>query len=47
VRSRLVHGNVSELDVNQEYFFDWGQKVLEFSIFREMKHLPKKTSGED
>jgi hypothetical protein len=39
VRSRLVHGNALELDSDQRSFLHWGQKILEYSIMKEIKHL--------
>lgn len=39
VRSKLVHGNATELDRNQEYFHKWGRTILEYAIIKEIKHL--------
>jgi hypothetical protein len=39
IRSKLVHGNATELDGNQELFLNWGRSVLEFAINKEIKHL--------
>jgi hypothetical protein len=38
-RSKLVHGNATELDSNQLGHLNWGKSMLEFAIFKEMKHL--------
>jgi hypothetical protein len=39
VRSNIVHGNVIELDSDQEGLFIWGRKILEYAISKEIKHL--------
>ncbi|PNB72472.1 hypothetical protein C1X64_19795 [Pseudomonas sp. GW456-E7] len=39
VRSKLVHGNATELDSNQLGHLNWGKSILEFAIFKEIKHL--------
>jgi hypothetical protein len=39
VRSKLVHGNATELDRNQESVHDWGRIILELAISKEIKHL--------
>jgi len=39
VRSKLVHGNVTELDSDQAGYLRWGKSVLEVAILKEMKHL--------
>lgn len=39
VRSKLVHGNVTELDGDQAGYLRWGKSILEFAIIKEMKHL--------
>jgi hypothetical protein len=38
-RSKLVHGNATELDSNQRYFLNWGRTILEYAIVKEIKHL--------
>lgn len=38
-RSKLVHGNATELDSNQLGHLNWGKSILEFAIFKEIKHL--------
>lgn len=39
VRSKLVHGNVTELNNDQTGHLRWGKSALEFAIVKEMKHL--------
>ena len=39
VRSKLVHGNASELNSDQSWYLNWGKTVLEYAILKEMKHL--------
>jgi hypothetical protein len=39
VRSKLVHGNITELDSEQAGYLQWGKSVLEYAILKEMKHL--------
>lgn len=39
VRSKLVHGNATELDRNQEKILNWGKVILEYAIVKEIKHL--------
>ena len=39
VRSKLVHGNVTELNSDQTWYLRWGRNVLEYAISKEMKHL--------
>ncbi len=39
VRSKLVHGNASELTGDQSRYLSWGKSVLEHAILKEMKHL--------
>lgn len=38
-RSKLVHGNATELDSNQLGHLNWGKSILEFAIFKEIRHL--------
>lgn len=38
-RSKLVHGNATELDSNQLGHLDWGKSILEYAIFKEIRHL--------
>ena len=38
-RSKLVHGNVTELDSNQRHLLHWGRTILEYAIIKEIKHL--------
>ncbi len=38
-RSKLVHGNATELDNNQKKFLNWGRTILEHAIVKEIKHL--------
>lgn len=39
VRSKLVHGNVIELDSSQRRYLNWGRTTLEFAIAKEIEHL--------
>jgi hypothetical protein len=39
VRSKLVHGNVLELDSSQNWYLNWGRKILEYAIAKEIEHL--------
>jgi len=39
VRSKLVHGNVTELDSHQKESLGWGKIILEYAILKEIKHL--------
>jgi len=39
VRSKLVHGNATELDTNQKWYLNWGRTILEYAIMKEIKHL--------
>lgn len=38
-RSKIVHGVKVTLDQDKRWYKDWGQKVLEFAIAKEMKNL--------
>jgi hypothetical protein len=39
VRSKLVHGNVVDLDSDQLWSLRWGTTILEYAITKEIKHL--------
>lgn len=39
IRSKIVHGSASSLASDEEHFLDWGKSILEYSIFKEIKHL--------
>ncbi|OGU17418.1 MAG: hypothetical protein A2076_04560 [Geobacteraceae bacterium GWC2_53_11] len=39
VRSKLVHGNATELDSNQKHYLHQGRSILKFAISKEIKHL--------
>ena len=39
VRSKIVHGCVGALAADEERYLDWGKSILEYSIFKEIKHL--------
>ena len=39
VRSKIVHGCVGALAPDEERYLDWGKSILEYSIFKEIKHL--------
>ncbi|MCQ8183469.1 HEPN domain-containing protein [Methylomonas sp. SURF-1] len=39
VRSKLVHGNITELNSDQAYYLRWGKTILEYAIVTEIKHL--------
>lgn len=39
VRSKLVHGNATELDSTQQWYLSWGRTILEYAIIKEIKHL--------
>lgn len=39
VRSKIVHGCVGALAADEEGYLEWGKTVLEYSIFKEIKHL--------
>lgn len=39
IRSKLVHGTTTWLDADQRYYLRWGRSILEFAIFKEIRHL--------
>ena len=39
VRSKLAHGNETELNSNQIECLNWGRTMLEYAILKEIKHL--------
>jgi len=39
IRSKLVHGSATSLAADERHFLDWGRSILEYSIFKELKHL--------
>lgn len=39
IRSKIVHGNASSLVPDQRHFLNWGRTILEYAIFKELKHL--------
>lgn len=39
IRSKLVHGGRAALSPEEAYYLIWGRDVLEYAIFKEMKHL--------
>lgn len=39
IRSKIVHGNASSLAPDQQHFLNWGRTILEYAIFKELKHL--------
>lgn len=39
IRSKLVHGSATSMASNEKHFLDWGRSILEYSIFKELKHL--------
>jgi hypothetical protein len=38
-RSKIVHGNATELDSNDKWHLNWGRRILEYAIMKEIKHL--------
>ena len=39
IRSKLVHGNVIELDSSQKRYLIIGRIMLEYAILKEIEHL--------
>lgn len=39
IRSKLVHGGATELGEDEQNFLSWGRSILEYAIFKEIKHL--------
>jgi len=39
IRSKLVHGGRTVLEAEQGFHLHWGRGVLEYAIFKEIKHL--------
>jgi len=39
LRSKIVHGSITELDSTQQSYLHWGQSILEYAIIKEIKHL--------
>lgn len=42
VRSKIVHGNATSLAPEHRHLLNWGRSVLEYAIFKEIKHLELK-----
>jgi hypothetical protein len=39
IRSKLVHGTTTWLNSDERFFLRWGRSILEFAIFKEIRHL--------
>ncbi len=39
VRSKIVHGVVTELSSEQVEYLDWGKFILEYAITKEIQHI--------
>jgi len=42
IRSKIVHGNSTSLAPEQRHLLSWGRTILEYAIFKELKHLELK-----